>query len=274
MLKQRIITASVLGTLIVFAIFKLPTSVVAFMFAVVTLIGAWEWSSMVGADTVLKKVLYLFLVGVSILLIELFIRLEYKYTILFVASIWWSGVVIMLALYRAEWLDSGVLQKLLKYSGFIVLIPAWLALVMLHKQSPAMLMFLLAIIWVADIAAYFTGKRYGKNKLAPELSPGKSREGVLGAFLASIVLALAGLQFFEISKPYWAYFIILCVVIALISVVGDLYESLLKRKAGVKDSGTILPGHGGVLDRIDSITAAAPGFVLGLSWICIDCGVG
>ncbi len=274
MLKQRIFTALILGALIIFAIFKLPTPVVAFMFAIVTLVGAWEWSSMVGANTVLKKVLYLLLVGMTILLIEIFIEQESKYTILFVASLWWSGVTIMLAMYRGEWLNSNFLGKLLKYSGFIVLIPAWLALVMLHKQSPEMLMFLLTIICMADISAYFTGKRFGKNKLAPELSPGKSREGVLGALLSSIVLAVIGLQLFTINKPLWPYFIILCVVVALISVVGDLYESLLKRKAGVKDSGTILPGHGGVLDRIDSITAAAPGFVLGLSWIWTDSGIG
>lgn len=272
MLKQRIITALVLGTLIVFAIFKLPNSVVAIMFAIITLIGAWEWSVMVGADTVLKKLLYLSIVGVSILLIDLFALPEHKSLILFVASIWWAGVVIMLALYKSAWLSSKLLQILLKYSGFIVLIPAWLALVMLHERSPKLLMFLLAIIWMADVAAYFTGKRFGKNKLAPELSPGKSREGVLGAFLSSVVLALIGLQLFEINKPHWIYFIVLCVFIVLISVVGDLYESLLKRKAGVKDSGNILPGHGGVLDRIDSITAAAPGFVLGISLICIDCG--
>ncbi len=273
MLKQRIITALILGSLIIFTIFKLPNSVVAIVFAFVTLIGAWEWSAMVGANTIFKKILYLILIGVGILLIKLFALPEHKSIILFIASLWWAGVVIMLALYRAEWLGSIALQKLLKYSGIIVLIPTWLALVMLHNQSPEILMFLFVIIWVADIAAYFTGKRFGKNKLAPELSPGKSREGVLGALLASIILALMGLWLFAIDKPLWVYFIALCVATALISVVGDLYESLLKRNAGMKDSGTILPGHGGVLDRIDSVTAAAPGFVLGLSWICVNCNV-
>ncbi len=272
MLKQRVITALVLGSLIIYAIFSLPSVVVAVMFAVITLVGAWEWSAMVGANTVLKKILYTLTVGLGILLIVLVAQPEHKKVIIFIASLWWSGVVIMLALYRSEWLHSGTLQKLLKFSGFIVLIPAWLALVMLHDHSPEKLMFLLVLIWTADIAAYFSGKQFGKHKLAPELSPGKSREGVLGALLASILLALIGLQIFEISKPHWIYFVVLCVVIAMISVVGDLYESLLKRKAGVKDSGNILPGHGGVLDRVDSITAAAPGFVLGLSWICLDCG--
>ena len=272
MLKQRIITAIILGTLIVFAIFKLPTQIVAILFASITLVAAWEWSALAGADTTMKRILYLLLVGAGMLLIEVFARSSHENMILFVASLWWAGVVMMLALFRVDWLSSSILHKLLKYSGFIVLIPAWLALVMLHERSPEILMFLLAIIWMADIAAYFTGKRFGKNKLAPKLSPGKSREGVVGAFISAIALALVGLQLFAINKQQWAYFIILCAVIALISVVGDLYESLLKRKAGVKDSGNILPGHGGVLDRIDSVTAAAPGFVFGLSLICVDCG--
>ena len=133
----------------------------------------------------------------------------------------------MLAMYDTKWLQAEWLKHVLVASGFIVLVPAWLALTVLHKQGPKLLMFLLALVWIADIAAYFVGKRFGKNKLAPNLSPGKS----------------------------------------LISVVGDLYESLLKRSAGVKDSGRILPGHGGVLDRIDSLTAAAPGFVLGMLWV-------
>ena len=128
-------------------------------------------------------------------------------------------------------------------------------------------MFLLALVWVADITAYFVGKRFGKNKLAPLLSPGKSREGVIGALLASLVMAIIGLRIFTFDKQASMYFIGLCVLTALISVVGDLYESLLKRKAGAKDSGTILPGHGGVLDRIDSLTAAAPIYLLGLYWI-------
>ena len=272
MLKQRIITALILGSLIVFAIFKLPPQVMVIIFAIITLVGAWEWSVLVGADTVMKKVMYLLMIGACILIIEIFATSFHKNMILFIASLWWAAVVIMLAFYRAEWLSSSVLHRLLKYSGFIVLVPAWLALVMLHERSPELLMFLLSIIWMADIAAYFTGKRFGKNKLAPKLSPGKSREGVVGAFISTIALALIGLQLFTINKQEWAYFIALCAIIAMISVVGDLYESLLKRKAGVKDSGNILPGHGGVLDRIDSVTAAAPGFVFGLSLVCVECG--
>ncbi|MGH1537015.1 MAG: phosphatidate cytidylyltransferase [Gammaproteobacteria bacterium] len=267
MLKQRIITAIILGSIIVFVILKLPNSSIAIIFGVITLVGAWEWSTLIGAHTFLKKLFYVGLAGAFVLTIWFFVEPELEKLILLAASLWWACVVILLSLYKSEWLRSSRLQTLLKFSGFLVLVPAWLALIELHKISPAMLMFLLVLIWVADISAYFVGKRFGKNKLAAELSPGKSREGVLGALLASIVVALIGMQLLSIDKQVGFYFVGLCLLTALISVVGDLYESLLKRKAGAKDSGTILPGHGGVLDRIDSLTAAAPGYVLGLYWL-------
>ena len=271
MLKQRIITAIILGSLIVFTIFKLPYIYIVIFFAAVTLLGAWEWSTLIGAKTLLMKCLYVALIGLMIAAVWFYASPMLEKTILLVASLWWAGVVCFLSLYRTSWLQSKHLQKMLAYSGIIVLVPAWLGLIKLHHAGPEMLMFFLALIWIADIAAYFSGKRYGKNKLAPELSPGKSREGVLGALLASIILALIGIPLLAINAHVWPYFVILCVLTAAISVVGDLYESLLKRKAGVKDSGTILPGHGGILDRIDSITAAAPGYVLGLSWLCVSC---
>jgi phosphatidate cytidylyltransferase len=271
MLMQRIITAVILGSLMVLAIFKLPNSLVTVIFAGIALIGAWEWSTLVGAKTNLKKLIYVVLIGVIILVIWFFVKPEQEKLILLIASLWWMGVAFLLVLYKSDWLQSIRLQKLLEYSGIIVLVPAWLALKMLHQQSPAMLMFLLALIWVADISAYFVGKRFGKKKLAPELSPGKSREGMYGALIATVLMAYIGVHLFAIDKQIWIYFIGLCVFIASISVVGDLYESLLKRKAGAKDSGAILPGHGGVLDRIDSLTAAAPGYVLSLSWLCIGC---
>ncbi|QMU61394.1 MAG: phosphatidate cytidylyltransferase [Gammaproteobacteria bacterium] len=271
MLKQRVITAAILGSLIVFAIFKFPNTLVAAVFAGITLVGAWEWSTLIGVKTLIKKLLYVVLVGGLILVIWFFAGANQENSILLAASLWWLGVACLLTLYKSKWLQSIRLQWLLEYSAIIVLVPAWLALTMLHAQNPAMLMFLLALIWVADIAAYFTGKQFGKNKLAPELSPGKSREGVLGALVASVIMAFIAVRLFAVDKQEWVYFVFLCVAIALISVVGDLYESLLKRKAGAKDSGTILPGHGGVLDRIDSLTAAAPGYVFGLSWLCIGC---
>ena len=267
MLKQRVITAVILAAILVFAIFKLPNSLLAMFFAAAALIGAWEWSVLIGLKNPVSKIFYVALIGAAMLLAWYFIQPQYEKTLLMLVSLWWAGVVVLLALYKSGWLQSVWLKNLFVLSGFIVLVPAWLALTSLREQGPETLMFLLALVWVADIAAFFVGKRFGKNKLAPALSPGKSREGVLGALLASVVMAIIGLQIFTFSKQASLYFIGLCALTALISVVGDLYESLLKRNAGVKDSGTILPGHGGVLDRVDSITAAAPGYLLGLYWI-------
>ncbi len=267
MLKQRIITAIVLGAIIVWAIFKLPNHLLALVFAVITILGAWEWASLIRPSQISWKIIYVVFTGALILVTWEFAEPHHVRTILLVAGLWWASVVILLAFYEPNWLQSDWLQRVLEFSGFIVLIPAWLALKSLHNLDPKKLMYLLALIWVADIAAYFVGKRFGKNKLAPDLSPGKSREGLWGALMASLILSIIGVYLFELDKKVWIYFGCLCFLTALISVVGDLYESLLKRKAGVKDSGRILPGHGGVLDRIDSLTAAAPGFVLGLYWV-------
>ena len=268
MLIQRVITAVILVPLIILAIFRLSNEQLALVFTMITLIGAWEWSNLIELNYVFKKLAYVFLVGLLIFLIWEFAQTKFEIEIiLLIASVWWLVVSLMLCFYKSSWLRSSGLSIILKISGFIVLVPAWLALVELHNHGVAMLMFFLIIIWVADISAYFFGKRFGKNKLAPELSPGKSREGVIGALFACVIVSIIGIQFFSVDKKAWIFFTILCVLTALISVVGDLFESLLKRKAGMKDSGKILPGHGGVLDRIDSITAAAPFYTLGLNWV-------
>ena len=148
--------------------------------------------------------------------------------------------------------------------GVLVLVPAWLALDFLYLQSPALMLFALLIVWVADIGAYFVGKGFGRVKLAPQISPGKTWEGALGGLCAVMVLAAIGAQVFEIDIAVLLPF---CLAVAMISIVGDLTESMFKRNAGVKDSGTLFPGHGGVLDRIDSVTAAAPLFALALRWV-------
>jgi len=163
MLKQRIITAIVFGALIVIAIFKLPNLWLALILAIVTLIGAWEWSTLVDIENIALKLLYVVLVGAFMLIAWSFMSPQNENALLMLASIWWACVVILLAMYKSSWLKSGWLYKLLLVSGFIVLVPSWLALARLHEQGPETLMFLLALIWVADIAAYFVGKRFGSD---------------------------------------------------------------------------------------------------------------
>src|SRR5699024_9212938 len=151
-------------------------------------------------------------------------------------------------------------------AGILVLIPAWRAIVGLHSLplvGPEMVLFLFILVWVADSAAYLIGRQFGRARLAPALSPGKTWEGVYGAFAAGLLLLLIGAKVFTFSGRAWWGFIGLGLLTLSFSVVGDLLESLFKRIGAVKDSGRLLPGHGGALDRIDSLVAASPIFVLG-----------
>ncbi len=153
----------------------------------------------------------------------------------------------------------------------MVLIPTWVALIALHRHNsdgPYLVVFLLALIWAADSAAFFVGRRWGKTRLASRVSPAKSWEGAVGGVLAAVVLAGLVSGFLGLGRDQFPLFLLLSLVTAMISILGDLVESLYKRQAGLKDSGNILPGHGGVMDRIDSLTAAAPLFVAGL--YCIE----
>jgi phosphatidate cytidylyltransferase len=175
------------------------------------------------------------------------------------ALCWWLLALVWVFLY-----PTPVSRALCWTVGALVLIPAWLALDLLYQLRPALLLFMLIIVWAADIGAYFSGKRFGRVKLAPSISPGKTWEGVAGGLLAVLLLV--------VGRGYWAgsdlaVLVPFCLAVAMISVVGDLTVSIFKRNAGVKDSGSLFPGHGGLLDRIDSVTAAAPLFALGLSWV-------
>mgnify|MGYP001823248173 FL=1 len=139
--------------------------------------------------------------------------------------------------------------------------------VMTGSQGAHWLFYALSLVWVADIGAYFSGKNFGKNKLEPHISPGKTIEGLAGGVIATSLYTLAAAYFFELSMEKTVLLVLLSVIVTLISVSGDLFFSFLKREAGLKDSGRILPGHGGILDRIDSVLAAMPVFIVGYNWL-------
>jgi phosphatidate cytidylyltransferase len=146
----------------------------------------------------------------------------------------------------------------------VVLIAPWVAFMGLRSEfGPGYVLFLFLLVWAADVGAYFAGRRWGQHKLAPAISPGKTWEGVAGASAATLILALLGAALLDESVR-WPTFVVVCLITAGFSIAGDLFESMIKRQCGVKDSGSLLPGHGGVLDRVDSLTAAAPVFLLGL----------
>ncbi len=185
------------------------------------------------------------------------------------ATLFWLLVV-------PAWLAAGwrVESKLaLALAGWLVLIAAWVALVQIQARSPALLLALMGVVWIADTAAYFAGRAFGRHRLAPSISPGKTWEGVYGALAATAVYAVALLGFAPaaregaISLAVAAAWVALLLALTAVSIVGDLFESLLKRQRGVKDSGRILPGHGGVLDRIDALIAALPAAALIVQYV-------
>lgn len=263
--RARIITGAALAMGVLAAILLLPTVLFLVLVLVVLLVAAWEWSALMGVDEKPVRILYL-----GLCLTVAFVALDAALTRgalwpVQAGVLWWALVVVLLAVYRPGGRGAG--RPALKgLAGVLTLVPACVALLVFHSLEPVWLVFLLLLTSCADSAAYFTGRRFGRHKLAPHISPGKTREGLFGALGVTLLLGPGGAWYFQVHQGLWFYFVALCLVTALLSVAGDLFESLLKREAGVKDSGRILPGHGGVLDRIDSVTAAAPVFLAGLIW--------
>jgi|SRR5579885_2095580 phosphatidate cytidylyltransferase len=261
MLKQRIITAAILIPITLLVLFYLPPAPFCVMTAIITLVGAWEWSNLMGLQKTSQRVLYLLVIAfVLSWMIIVPVAL-----IFIVSSIWWIFAFMLVVLYPrcSSWWGSGVFWRGLM--GIVVLSPCWAAINYIRNQNDGIytLLFLFVLIWGADSAAYFTGKRWGKTKLAPHVSPGKSVQGFLGAIIFCTIIAVAALILCQIPPAMWPWAIALSIITVMFSVVGDLFESMMKRQCGLKDSGNIFPGHGGLLDRIDSLTAAAPVFVMG-----------
>lgn len=267
MLKQRIITASILLPLVVAGILLLPEFVFTMISLLIVIgIGGWEWAKMAGHERFQAQLLFILsLVTLAVIV--------YSYSSVFfpvvmtVALGWWIIAFILMARYQQK---TGFYQKnewIFTVAAHIVLVSAWWFLTQLHAFSPLWILYLLLLIVIADTAAYFSGKQFGIRKLAPELSPGKTIEGVMGAVAGVLVWSVVAIVYFHIPTRYWLYFVLLSILTALVSVGGDLFISMMKRESGLKDSGSILPGHGGLLDRIDSLLAALPLFTIGLMWV-------
>lgn len=261
MLKQRIITALILIPITIALLFYLPSIAFLFLTAFIALGGAWEWSNLMQLQKTSSRLFYLLFMAL-IFFSTLFIPMPF---IFFCAFIWWLFAIVCILFYPygSHWWGQSTLWR--GVMGLFVLVPCWVAINYIRNQSDGIyvLLFLFVLIWGADSAAYFAGKKWGKHKLAPHVSPGKSVQGLVGAVLFSTIITLAALWLSHIPIRIWPWGILLSLVTVLFSIVGDLFESMLKRQAGLKDSGGLLPGHGGLLDRIDSLTAAAPIFTLG-----------
>jgi phosphatidate cytidylyltransferase len=282
MLLQRILTALVLVPLAALAVFKLPADYFSLLWGVIILVAGWEWLKLSGVSNILVKILFLLAMAIVMLsvhfwtvileiLAELFNMPEIKkQTGLIELTIvppvlWWILAMLMLRSSPLALLKIDVKKRYLLLLGFFILSAAWMSLARLRTFYTAeMTMYFLALIWVADTAAYFAGKKFGKNKLAPDISPGKTVEGMYGALVATAVFGFIALKLVaEWNILFVSDYLLLSMVTVLISIYGDLFVSLLKRRVGLKDTGTILPGHGGILDRVDGMIAAAPVFYAG-----------
>jgi phosphatidate cytidylyltransferase len=260
-LRKRVLTAAVLAAVALAILLWLPGWVTVAAMTAMALAGAWEWSAFLLLTSPALRLAYVLLIGVLLVgAWRLCADAERRDLVLAAAVVWWVIALLWVTLAPrrvAPW-SAGV-------AGVLALVPAWLALVWLALALPhgaQWVVFTLVLVWVADIGAFFCGRRFGRVPLAPLVSPGKTWEGALGGFAASALVALAGSAWFEVPL---AAFVPLCLAAVGFSIVGDLTESLLKRFAGIKDSGSIFPGHGGVMDRIDSLTGAAPVLMLGLA---------
>lgn len=249
--KQRVVTGISLGAVFLAALLGLPTPAwVALMFAVVGL-GAWEWAALVKFGHAHR----LFYTGLTPLLGLVALYAVPTAAIATAALLFWLFAV-PLWLARGWRMPLGPGGALL---GWLLLVPTFYAAVSLHAASPLLVLGGILLAVIADSAAYFSGRKWGRRKLAPQISPGKSWEGAIGAAIAVAVYALAvGLFFLHATPGRMLLLLALALVLFAASIMGDLFESLGKRQAGIKDSGHWLPGHGGVLDRIDSLTAVLP----------------
>jgi phosphatidate cytidylyltransferase len=259
MLKARVITALLLIAGFMAVLFLLPPNLAGFVFVIVAALGAWEWAGLMQAGP-RARALFVGLVIFSCLAAwagpaDAFLLL-------------WSVAALFWIVVAPLWLLRGWrLGSMGFVIGWILLVPTWAALVSLHGRNPQLLLAVMATVWVADIAAYFTGRTLGRHKLAPTISPGKTWEGVAGAMVGAVLFGVAASVILPalpaINMAALTGFLLLFITL---SIMGDLFESLVKRQAGMKDSSQLLPGHGGILDRIDSLTSTLPLAALCLYW--------
>jgi phosphatidate cytidylyltransferase len=261
MLKQRVLTAVLLVGVLLGVMLGLPPVATVWLITVLVLIGAWEWAGFIGGGGTATRAAFTGAIALA-LAAALYLQASvpgFVYGALAVALGWWFVALlwVCLAPLRVNAASAAL-------AGLFALVPCWLALVhvTLATNGTRWVLFTLALVWAADTGAFFAGRWLGKVPLAPRVSPKKTWEGALGGIaLSALVAWLAATYLFTVDI---GPFVLTCVAIAGISIVGDLTESMLKRAAGLKDSGALFPGHGGMLDRIDSVTAAAPALVFAL----------
>lgn len=268
--RQRLVTAVLVILPLLVVIFLLPRIFGVLLLAAMALAGAWEWGAFFDPLSQLRRGLLVLAVAAGMAL-AWYVGAAAVMPILWVAVAWWVVAFVWLLRF-----PTPIPAWLILMGSFLVLIPGWLALAQLQlhggppfnadsqiNDGPQWLTFFFVLIAAADSGAYFTGRAFGKTRLAPNVSPGKTWEGAIGGLIFAGVIASLAAIWFGLSP---VFLVSLCLAVTMASIVGDLTISMFKRHAGLKDSGRLFPGHGGVLDRIDSISAGGPLFVIGLGW--------
>jgi phosphatidate cytidylyltransferase len=265
-LKTRIITALILAPLAIGGIFFLPPAGFALFTAAIITLGAWEWANMAGIQQQAGRVVYAAVIA-ALLYVVASVPAS---AVLWLSLAWWFVCFLLVRSYPAGssgWGSASARSVM----GAFVLVPAWVGLTHLRLEDFRFgdtsnnlwaILYVFCMVWVADIGAYFAGRAFGKAKLAPRVSPGKSWAGVWGGLVAVGILAIVASLLASATTTETLVLIVASLATGLVSVLGDLLESMLKRFRGIKDSSQLLPGHGGIMDRIDSLTAAIPVFAL------------
>ena len=267
MLYQRVLTAIPLAAFIFWIIFFQPASVFFYFVLFVVTISAYEWARLSGIQNIPMRCCFAILLTAGVFLFQWYAD-QYIIWLIYLSAGWWFLVTVFLSkAHPKQVYDELKVGRLL--AAIIVLPAAAYAMHAIHAmpRGAEWLFYALSLVWVADIGAYFAGKKFGKHKLAPNISPGKTKEGLAGAVIMTTLYTLMLGQYFSLMIEQLALLTLLSIIVTFISVSGDLYFSFLKREAGLKDSGNILPGHGGILDRVDSVLAAMPVFLIGFTFI-------
>jgi phosphatidate cytidylyltransferase len=266
MLKQRLLTVAVVLPLFLALLFLAPNPVWGALSAVPIAVGAFEWARLARFSSAGRALFVSFVAISCAVLLVLSIQIPHVtfdavalYPLCFAATVFWVLLVPTSLRFHWKFSHSSVNTAV----GWLILVPTWLA-AMAMQREPLLMLLMLGSVWIADTAAYFAGRRFGKHKLAPRISPGKTAEGLAGAYMAVFAYAAVVLWIYQPDAGWAAYMALLVFgfILTSLSVAGDLFESSIKRQAGAKDSGDLLPGHGGILDRIDSLTATIPFAVL------------
>jgi phosphatidate cytidylyltransferase len=281
MTKTRVLAALVMAPAVIAAVLLLPTGWLMLLSAIVFLLALWEWLRLADLeDSLARSILLAANLGLMVALVwgsksNVVRSLPLFQLTIVLGAAWWGCALLWLRHYDFASGPQRGARAIKLAAATLAVVPAWCALAVIHASTPhgaGLLLLVLLLIWAADSGAYFTGRQFGGQwfggrKLAPRISPNKTLEGMLGGVALAMLVALCGALLLGAPTGKLPGILLVAAITVLFSVAGDLFESLLKRHAGMKDSGTLIPGHGGVLDRVDSLLAALPIFALGKIWM-------